>query len=69
MTVPLCSHLSRQFITLRVDIKLTPPLSMAFGRNHKEETIFSFVLFAVKEICLGGTETRRREKSFSSVTL
>ena len=33
---------------LRVDIKLTPPLSMAFGWNqeeHKEEIFFSFVLF------------------------
>ena len=31
-----------------VDIKLTPPLSMAFGWNHeehKEEIFFSLVLF------------------------
>ena len=33
---------------LRADIKLIPPLSMAFGWNHEdheEEIFFSFVLF------------------------
>ena len=52
-----------------MDIKLTPPLSMALGWNykeHKEESFFSYVLFAVKENYHGGTETRRREKSISS---
>ena len=36
-----------RFIMTTVDIKLTPPLSMAFRRNHeghKEEIFFSFVL-------------------------
>ena len=48
-------------------------LSYVSGRNygyclnhkeHKEELFFFFVLFAVKENCHGGTETRRREKKF-----